>query len=138
RVESLDDLDAEVVVVTAGAWVRRLIPDLPVRPTRETLAYFRREGVAVPSIGQLDPETRGHVQYSLHDPCYGLKSGVHHAGRAIDPDESGDPDPELLKQTAAWVAHTHPDTHPEPADAETRLYTQQAYEPLSPQRRRQV
>lgn len=138
RVESLDDLDAEVVVVTAGAWVRRLIPDLPVRPTRETLAYFRREGVAVPSIGQLDPETRGHVQYSLHDPCYGLKSGVHHAGREIDPDESGDPDPELLEQIAAWVAHRHPDTDPEPAEAETCLYTNTADERFILERRGRV
>src|SRR6266568_5628052 len=35
-VESLDDVDADVTVVTAGAWVRRLLPRVPVRPTRET------------------------------------------------------------------------------------------------------
>ncbi len=123
RVESLDHLDAEVVVVTAGAWVRRLLPDVPVRPTRETLAYFRREGIALPSIGQLDPDTRGHVQYSLHDPHYGLKSGLHHAGEEIDPDEPGEPDPDLLEQIAGWVARRHPDADPEPAAAETCLYT---------------
>lgn len=123
RVESLDDLDAEVVVVTAGAWVRRLLPDVPVRPTRETLAYFRREGDALPSIGQLDPETRGHVQYSLHDPQYGLKSGLHHAGGEIDPDEPGEPDSDLLEQVAGWVARRHPDADPEPVEAETCLYT---------------
>ena len=41
RVESLDDVEADVVVVTAGAWVRKLVPDVPVRVTRETIAYFR-------------------------------------------------------------------------------------------------
>jgi sarcosine oxidase len=123
RVESLDDLDAEAIVVTAGAWVRRLLADVPVRPTRETLAYFRRDGAPIASVGQLDPKTRGHVQYSLHDPRYGLKAGVHHAGQEIDPDEPGEPDPELLERIAEWVARTHPDADPEPVDAETCLYT---------------
>jgi sarcosine oxidase len=123
HVESLDDLDAEAIVVTAGAWVRSLIVDVPVRPTRETLAYFRRDGGALASVGQLDPTTRGHVQYSLHDPRYGLKAGVHHAGREIDPDEPGEPDPELLERIAEWVARTHPDADPEPVEAETCLYT---------------
>ena len=44
RIESTDELDADVVVVTAGSWVRDLVPDLPVKVTRETVAYFRREG----------------------------------------------------------------------------------------------
>ena len=138
RVDSVDEVDADVVVVTAGAWVRRLVPDLPVRPTRETLAYFRREGVALPSIGQLDPETRGHVQYSLHDPRYGLKSGVHHAGREIDPDGLGEPDPDLLEQIADWVGRRHPDADPEPVEAETCLYTNTADERFILERRGKV
>ena len=122
-VESLDDVDADVTVVTAGAWVRRLVPSVSVRPTRETLAYFRRDGDAMASLGQLDPETRGHAQYSLHDPRYGLKAGVHHAGREIDPDEPGEPDPELVARIASWVSHVHTDVDPEPAKVETCLYT---------------
>src|SRR4029077_14339987 len=35
RVDSLDDVDADVVVVTAGPWITKLVPDLPVRVTRE-------------------------------------------------------------------------------------------------------
>jgi sarcosine oxidase len=123
RVESLDDLDAEMTVVTAGAWVRRLVPELPVRPTRETLAYFRRDGAATASVGQLDPETRGHAQYSLHDPRYGLKAGVHHAGEEVDPGESGEPDPELVARIAGWVGRMHTDVDPEPVEVETCLYT---------------
>ena len=123
RVESLDDLDAEAIVLTAGAWVRKLVADVPVRPTRETLAYFRRDGAAMASVGQLDPETRGHAQYSLHDPRYGLKAGVHHAGEEIDPDGTGEPNAEVLERIVEWVAHTHPDADPEPVEAETCLYT---------------
>jgi sarcosine oxidase len=94
-----------------------------VRPTRETLAYFRRDGAPLPSIAQLDPETRGHVLYSLHDPRYGLKAGVHQAGASADPDEPGEPDPTVLERVAEWVVRTYPDADPEPVDAETCMYT---------------
>jgi monomeric sarcosine oxidase len=122
RVEDVTELDADAVVVTAGAWVGKLVDDVPVRPTRETLAYFRRDG-ALPSIVQLDPETRGHALYSLHDPHYGLKAGLHHAGIEVDPDTPGAPDPELLDRISAWVAVTYQDVDPIPVDAQTCLYT---------------
>jgi sarcosine oxidase len=122
RIEDLADVDAGAVVVAAGAWVGKLVDDVPVRPTRETLAYFRRDG-ALPSIVQLDPETRGHALYSLHDPRYGLKVGLHHAGIDVDPDEPGGPNEELLQRISAWVASTYTDVDPTPVDAETCLYT---------------
>ena len=87
RIQSLDEIDADAVVVTAGAWVREFFPDLPVRVTRETVAYFRRDGQPLPSVVQLDPATRGHAMYSLHDPVHGLKAGAHHAGAEVSPDE---------------------------------------------------
>ncbi len=123
RIESLDDVDAEVVVVTAGSWVRKLVPDLPVRPTRETVAYFHRDGAPLPSVVQLDPETRGHAMYSLHDPVHGLKAGAHMAGATADPDEPGEPDPALLERISDWVARTYPDADPGPVDPETCMYT---------------
>jgi sarcosine oxidase len=123
RVASLDDLDASAIVVTAGPWVPAFFPDLPVRTTRETVAYFGREGPALPSVVQLDPVTRGHAMYSLHDPIHGLKAGTHHAGARVGPDEEGGPDPELVEQIAEWVARTYPDADPEPVAAETCMYT---------------
>jgi sarcosine oxidase len=122
RIEDLGELDADAVIVTAGAWVGKLVDDVPVRPTRETLAYFRSDG-ALPSIVQLDPDTRGHSVYSLHDPKYGLKAGVHHAGIEVDPDEPGEPSPELVERISAWVAKTYRDVDPTPVGAETCLYT---------------
>ena len=132
RVGSLDDLDADVVVVTAGAWARELLGragiELPVQPTRETLAYLRRDGEPLPSIVWLDPATRDHAMYSLRDPSYGLKVGVHHAGNETDPGEAGEPDPELLERISEWVAMTYLDADPEPVGAETCLYTNTADE----------
>ena len=122
-VESLGDLDADVIVVTAGSWVMRFFPDLPVHTTRETVAYFRREDAPLPSVVQLDPATRGHALYSLHDPVHGLKAGTHHAGARVGPDDEGGPDPALVDRVAEWVARTYPDADPVPVTAETCMYT---------------
>jgi monomeric sarcosine oxidase len=123
RIESLEDVDARVIVLTAGPWVTRFFPDLPVKVTRETVGYFRREGDPLPSVVQLDPVTRGHALYSLHDPVHGLKAGVHHAGAEASPDEDGRPDPALVERVADWVSRTYPDADPEPVAAETCMYT---------------
>jgi sarcosine oxidase len=123
RIASTDDLDADVVVVTAGPWVRELVPDLPVTVTRETIAYFRREGPPAPSIVDLNAETGGHGMYSLHDPVHGLKAGAHHAGTEAGPDEPGEPDPALVARTVDWVLRIHPDVPPEPVATETCMYT---------------
>src|SRR5262245_4416356 len=66
RVESLDDVDADVVVVTAGPWAPKLLPGLPVTVTRETLAYFAAP--RVPALVDLSPESGVHAMYALPDP----------------------------------------------------------------------
>jgi sarcosine oxidase len=123
RVDSLDAIDADVVVVTAGPWIHRLVPDLPVRVTRETLAYFRREGPPPPSIVDLDVERGGHAMYSLHDPVHGLKAGAHHAGAETDPDSESPPDPAIVERISAWVRERFPGVDPDPVEADTCLYT---------------
>ena len=123
RIESTDELDADVVVVTAGSWIRDLVPDLPVRVTRETVAYFRREGPPPPSIVDLDAETGGHGMYSLHDPVHGLKAGAHHAGAEADPDTEAPPDAAIVERIVAWVRDRFPDLDPDPVETQTCLYT---------------
>jgi sarcosine oxidase len=120
-VADLDALDADVVVLTAGSWIGRFFGDLPLTVTRETVAYFRQES-APPSVVELD-ERSAHAMFSLHDPVYGLKAGAHHAGVEADPDEPGEPDPELVERISAWVAERLPLADPEPVGAETCLYT---------------
>jgi sarcosine oxidase len=138
RVDSLDDVDAKVVVVTAGSWVTKLVPDVPVRTTRETVAYFAREGDPLPSVVQLDPETRGHAMYSLHDPLHGLKAGAHHQGAAVDPDTDAGADPALVERITEWVGRTYLDGDPRPVAAETCMYTTTADEHFILERRGRV
>jgi sarcosine oxidase len=123
RIESADELDADVVVVTTGSWIRDFVPDLPVTITRETLAYFRREGPPPPSIVDLNADTGGHGMYSLYDPVHGLKAGAHHAGAEADPDVPGEPDPAIVERISSWVRERFPDVDPEPLGAQTCLYT---------------
>jgi len=123
RVDSIDDLDADAVVVTAGAWVGRLVEDVPVRVTRETVAYFRHDGPPLPSVVDLNPATGGHAMYALHDPVHGLKAGAHHAGAEVDPDTEGLPDPAIVERIAAWVRDRFPGVDPEPVAADACLYT---------------
>ena len=121
RVGDLEALDADVVVVTAGSWIGRFFPDLPLKVTRETVAFFRQETVP-PSIVELD-EQRAHAMFALHDPVYGLKAGAHHAGVVSNPDETAEPDPALVERISTWVAERLPNADPNPALAETCLYT---------------
>jgi sarcosine oxidase len=138
RIESTDELDADVVVVTAGPWVQKLVPDVPVTVTRETLAYFTREGPPPPSIVDLNAETGGHGMYSLHDPVHGLKAGAHHAGSETDPDTKAAPDPAIVERVAAWVRERFPDVDPEPVAADACLYTTTADERFVLERRGRV
>jgi glycine/D-amino acid oxidase-like deaminating enzyme len=123
RVESLDELDADVVVVTAGAWVRELVPDAPVRVTRETVVYFEHRGAPLPSLVELDATRSGHVVYALHDPLHGVKAGSHHRGIEAAPGDEGQPDAGLVSNTIGWLRERLPGIDPNPVAAETCLYT---------------
>ena len=109
--------------MTAGPWVTTLVPDLPVRVTRETIAYFAHDGAPLPSVVELDDETRRYAMYALHDPVYGLKAGAHHAGPVADPDGEEAPDPELVERIAGWVRARFPGAGRRPVAADTCLYT---------------
>jgi sarcosine oxidase len=120
-----DDLDAEVVVVTAGSWVNELLPEpLPVKVTRETICYFRPEnGRPIPSVVSFKPDSHTHDMYSLADPVYGLKVGAHHAGPEVDPNETGEPEPRLIEQIVNWTHETYRLAEPDPVATDTCLYT---------------
>lgn len=61
-----DELDADVVVVTAGSWVNQLLEDaLPVKTTRETVCYFRPESRPVPSVVSFHHDRLKHDMLSL-------------------------------------------------------------------------
>ena len=119
-----DEIEAEVVVVTAGSWVNELVDEpLPVKVTRETVCYFRPERGGVPSVVSFRPQSHTHDMYSLADPVHGLKVGAHHGGPETDPNEPGEPEPRLIEQIASWARETYRLAEPDPVAAETCLYT---------------
>ncbi len=125
RIESLDDVEAQAVVVTAGPWARELLAtagiDLPVTETRVTVAYFRIEGEMTWVVAEI--ANRGHGFYSLADPLHGLKVGRHMRGRRADPDAEQQPDEETVREIADWAAARFPLVDPEPVQAESCFYT---------------
>jgi sarcosine oxidase len=128
RVEDLDELEEDAVVVTAGAWARDLLArariDLPVISTCETVSYFRLDSDRpVPSVVDFMRGGLGHGMYALADPVHGLKVGIHRAGRAADPDADQTPDVELVDSMREAVARYFPEADPDPAALDTCLYT---------------
>jgi sarcosine oxidase len=128
RIDSLDEVDADVVVVTAGGWAPKLLADagieLPATPTRESTAYFALpDDRNVPSvIDELDVR-EGRSFYALEAPGVGLKAGLHQSGAPTDPDDTGEPDAHLLEIVSEWVARRFPFVDATPVATETCIYT---------------
>jgi sarcosine oxidase len=128
RIQSLDDVEADVVVVTAGGWAPKLLADagieLPATATRESTAYFAvPDDRVLPSvIDELDVQ-EGRSFYALEAPGVGLKAGLHQSGAPTDPDDTAKPDPHLIEIVSAWVARRFPFVDPAPIATETCIYT---------------
>jgi sarcosine oxidase len=137
RVADPDELDADVVVLTLGGWIRKLAPDVPVRVTRETIAYFHYDGPPLPSVVELNVN-RGHAMYALHDPVHGLKVGAHFHGHETDPDDVEGADAELVERIAGWTAERFVGVDAEPVGAQSCLYTSTADESFVLERRGRV
>ena len=125
---------ARWAVVTAGAWARDLLEPagfgLKVRPTRETVAYFRL-AEPVPTL----LEWGGHVTYALPNPGEGLKAAEHAVGPETDPEEEDGPDRGSVDRVRAWVRRRFAAADPEPHRAEACLYTNTADEAFVLERR---
>jgi len=122
RIESLEDVPGDRVVVTAGGWAPKLLEGaghaLDAKPTRETTVYFA--GDPIPSIiDELDGQF-----YALTAPGVGVKAGWHKAGREVDPDDENlEPDERIVDAVGEWVARRLTRIDPTPIRAETCLYT---------------
>jgi len=140
RVASPAELDEACVVVTAGAWVNDLVePPLPVRVTRETVCYFRRNDARpMPAFVSVDPRTGGIPFYALADPLHGLKAAAHHAGPQADPNEAGGPDAGVVDALAAWIGEHLSLADPRPVEPQSCLYTSTADEGFILERRGRV
>lgn len=131
-----ETLRARVAVVTAGAWARELLAgtgiELPVTPTRETVAYCRlEEDTAMPVV--LD--WREPVAYALPSPGQGIKVAEHHAGPTTDPHDDGAASEASLARLKSWVVDRFPSADPTPHLVETCIYTNTADESFLVERR---
>jgi sarcosine oxidase len=125
-----------VTVVTAGGWARALLTTvgvrLPVRPTRETVAYFRQDdNVPFPTLVEWG-EPAG---YALRGPGQGVKAGEHGAGPEVDPDGEGGPSAASIGRLREWVRRRFPLAERDPHLAETCIYTNTADESFILERR---
>jgi len=137
-VTSLADLDADCVVVTAGAWMNRLIdPPLPVRVTAETICYFRRaDARPVPAVVSF--KTQGHPFYALADPDHGFKVGAHHTGREVRPGADAEPDARIVEAISTWASNHLVVADPRPVEVGTCLYTSTSDESFVLERRGRI
>ncbi len=122
------EFETRMVVVTAGSWAKDLLAragiKLDVRPTRETVAYFRMPQDLPPTLVEWGSPTI----YSLPSPGQGLKVGEHIAGPDADPNEIGEPDEESVARIRDWVAKRFPTAESLPHLTETCMYTNTADE----------
>jgi len=120
RIDSLEDVPGDRVVVTAGGWAPKLLGagELDATVTRETVLYFR--GDRIPSL--ID-ELEGLQFYALTAPGVGVKAGWHKGGRPTDPDDDGAPDLCIVDAVCSWIRRRMPNVDPEPIRAETCVYT---------------
>lgn len=136
RVASIDRVDADVVVVAAGAWLPKLLPDVwtsaggdeiglpPLTVTCEQVVHFRprREDVTWPSF--IHRQANGVGVYGLETPGEGVKVAEHHIGAVVDPDRRGfDLDPAYVERMVAYVERWFPGLEPTPVFPTTCLYT---------------
>ena len=120
------DLDADVVVVAAGAWVGEVVEGVvelpPLRVTQESVFHFapRHQPSWWPSlIHHGDP-----FVYGLETPGLGVKLAEHHTGPEVDPWTRDDVvDPGSRERIVQFVEEWMPGLVPVPVDEITCLYT---------------
>jgi len=77
------------VVITAGAWLPRLLPDLPLTVARQVLHWFEplRDGsVFAPGVCPISlwEVEDGRIFYAFPDLGDGVKAAIHHEGETTD------------------------------------------------------
>ena len=120
-------LDADCVVVAAGAWVSKLVDGLielpPLRVTQESVFHFAPRDVQSwwPSLIHHHDDA---TIYGLETPGVGVKLAEHHTGPDVDPDtRDGLIDPGSRERVVQFVERWMPGLEPVPVDEVTCLNT---------------
>lgn len=119
---------APVAVVTAGAWVAKLLgATVPLPATvvsREQPVHFPAVDPAAEATWPSFIHHRAPWTYGCASPGEGVKVGLHHTGPLVDPDErTFDVDGELVARVVEYAERWLPGLRPEPQFPTTCLYT---------------
>ncbi|MDY0910422.1 FAD-dependent oxidoreductase [Microbacterium sp. CFBP9034] len=126
------DIEADTVVVTAGAWTASVLPDgfsLPrLTVTEESPAHFApRDAAAVwPSFNHFARGREHHTGnvYGMPTPGEGVKVGLHLVGQVVDPDaRTFQPLPERAAELHDYVREWFPGLDPATAAPISCTYT---------------
>ncbi|MGQ9901934.1 MAG: N-methyl-L-tryptophan oxidase [Fimbriimonadales bacterium] len=119
------------VLLTAGAWLPKLLPqlDLPLTVTRQTYAYFAVRPESMPDFAPAQmpvwiEATRHFYGFPSDGRQAGIKVAWHRLGTVQDPDAPVRPvDEEDLAPLRACLARRLPNALPDTLDTATCLYT---------------
>ncbi len=137
RITTADEVfEATRVIVTVGAWTRKLIGsrlDLPrLIVTQEQPAHFAARDAGhtwpgfnhVPTAGDPDYDYWYSPIYGMHSPGEGVKAGWHGVGPVVDPDtRSFTAEPAQLRALQRYVREWLPGADPERYEDLSCTYT---------------
>ena len=88
---SQGDIDAGTAIIAAGPWVGTLVPGLPVRVTREVMAWFQPSDPTLFSADRfpvfiLESRHGMHYGFPLHGSAGVKIAKHHHRDQTVDPD----------------------------------------------------
>ena len=127
RVEALDALEADAVLVAAGAWTPRLVPEGldPLAVTRQHESFFRPgepDRWADLPVWSYDVTTEGWYGLPLH-PDGTLKIACHDPSRPADPEVDRAADPAEAGRIRAFTGRVLPGLDGCAETGRTCLYT---------------
>ena len=122
---------ADRLVLTLGAWMGKLVPDLGVAlaAERQVMHWFRPK----PGTAGIGPDRiacfmweyePGHIWYAVPDMGDGFKAGIHHDGPKSDPDAvDRSVSARDIARVSARVREMVPDADPSPVASAVCFYT---------------
>ncbi len=127
RISELAGLDADAVVVTAGAWAPKLLApegiDLPVVPTREAVAYFRHRRARCRRCWRSRAPTAPSTCTRSSIPGTGSRPAATARAPWPIPTRRPGPTPTIIRSVVEWARDRFPDADPEPVGTDTCFYT---------------
>ncbi|MCA1830981.1 MAG: FAD-dependent oxidoreductase, partial [Actinobacteria bacterium] len=113
----VNEIKASCVVLACGPWIADLMPDLPVRTTRETVCYY--DAAELPVLIEWDRP----LVYGLPTPDGIYKAGRHIAGTAVHPGSATTHDEDSARMVDDWMSSRVQSRAVRRIGAETCMYT---------------